>query len=96
MMVSDTVLMGSVGDIPDEPTIVSSTTGELSAQIVDLRDDMDELTETVHNQWVQFCNDNEDIEVRLTEKYKKLLIFCIINICVSGGLACAILPMLLN
>ena len=96
MMVSDTVFMGSIGDVPDEPTSLSSTTGEPSAQIVDLRDDMDELTETVHNQWIQFCNDNEDIEVRLTAKCKKLLIFCIINICVSGGLACVILAMLLN
>lgn len=95
MTVSDTVFMGSIGDIHDEPISVSGTTDELSAQIVDLRDDMDELTDTVRNQWLQFCNDNEDIEVRLTAKYKKLLIFCIINISVSGGLACAILAMLL-
>lgn len=85
-----------VYDVPDEPTSVGNVAGELSAQIVDLRDDMDQLTDTVHNQWVQFCNDNEDIEVRLMDKYKKLLIFCIINIGVSGGLACAIVAMLLN
>lgn len=86
-----------VYDVPSEPkTEYGSVKGELDAQIMDLRDDMDELTDTVHNQWVQFCNDNEDIEVRLTAKCKKLLIFCIINICVSGGLACAILAMLLN
>lgn len=83
-------------DIPEEPTSVGSSIGSITAQVVDLRDDMDELTKTVHNQWLQFCNDNEDIEVRLMEKYKKLVIFCVINICVSGGLACVILAMLLN
>lgn len=91
------IMSNIVYDVPSEPKAeYGSVKGELEAQIMDLRDDMDELTETVHNQWVQFCNDNEDIEVRLTEKCKKLLIFCIINICVSGGLACAILAMLLN
>lgn len=91
------IMSNIVYDVPSEPKVeYGSVKGELEAQIMDLRDDMDELTETVHNQWVQFCNDNDDIEVRLTEKYKKLLIFCIINICVSGGLTCAILAMLLN
>ena len=91
------IMSNIVYDVPSEPKVeYGSVKGELEAQIMDLRDDMDELTETVHNQGVQFCNDNEDIEVCLTEKCKKLLIFCIINICVSGGLACAILTMLLN
>lgn len=72
------------------------TSTELNVQIDDLRNDVDELTEMVHNQWLQFCTDNEDIEVRLMDKYKKLFVVCAINICVSGGLACVILAMILN
>lgn len=82
-------------DVPDEPKSVDSSIGSIAAQIVDLRDDMDELTETVHNQWVQFCNDNEDVEVRLIAKYKKLFILLVVNMGVSGVLLCATVAMLL-
>jgi len=83
-----------VYDVPSEPkTECGSVTGELNAQVMDLRDDMDELTDTVHNQWVQFCNDNEDIEVRLTAKCKKLFILAMVNMGVSGVLLCLILTL---
>lgn len=81
-------------DVPSEPkTEYGSVKGKLDAQIMDLRDDMDELTDTVHNQWVQFCTDNEDIEVRLTAKCKKLFILAMVNMGVSGGLLCLILTL---
>lgn len=82
-------------DVPQEPTSVDSSFGSLAAQIVDLRDDMDELTETVHHQWVQFCDDNEDIEVRLIAKCKKLFILLVVNMGVSGVLLCVMIAMLL-
>lgn len=83
-----------VYDVPSEPkTEYSYVKDELNAQIMDLRDDMDELTDTVHNQWVQFCNDNEDIEVRLTAKCKKLFILAMVNMGVSGVLLCLILAL---
>lgn len=83
-----------VYDVPSEPKIEhDSVKGELDAQIMDLRDDMDELTDTVHNQWIQFCNDNEDIEVRLTAKCKKLFILAMVNMGVSGVLLCLILTL---
>lgn len=83
-----------VYDVPSEPkTECGSVKGELNAQVMDLRDDMDELTDTVHNQWVQFCNDNEDIEVRLTAKCKKLFILAMVNMGVSGLLLCLILTL---
>lgn len=83
-----------VYDDPSEPkTEYGSVKGELDAQVMDLRDDVDELTDTVHNQWVQFCNDNEDIEVRLTAKCKKLFILAMVNMGVSGGLLCLILTL---
>lgn len=83
-----------VYDVPSEPkTEYGSVKGELDAQIMDLRDDMDELTDTVHNQWVQFCNDNENIEVRLTAKCKKLFILAMVNMGVSGVLLCLILTL---
>lgn len=85
-----------VYDLPSEPkTEYRSVKGELNAQIMDLRDDMDELTDTVHNQWVQFCNDNEDIEVRLTANCKKLFILLVVNMGVSGVMLCAMIAMLL-
>ena len=85
-----------VYDVPSEPkTEYGSVKGELDAQIMDLRDDMDELTETVHHQWVQFCNDNEDVEVRLIAKYKKLIILLVVNMGVSGVMLCAMIAMLL-
>lgn len=79
-------------DVPEEPKSVDSS---IAAQVVDLRDDMDELTETVHHQWVQFCNDNEDVEVRLIAKYKKLFILLVVNMGVSGVILCAMIVMLL-
>lgn len=83
-----------VYDVTSKPkTECDSVNGELDAQIVDLRDDMDELTDTVHNQWVQFCNDNEDIEVRLTAKCEKLFILAMMNMGVSGVLLCLILTL---
>lgn len=83
-----------VYDAPSEPkTEYDPVKGELDAQIMDLRDDMDELTDTVYNQWVQFCNDNEDIEVRLTAKCKKLFILAMVNMGVSGVLLCLILTL---
>lgn len=83
-----------VYDVPSEPkTECGSVKGELNAQIMDLRDDMDELTDTVHNQWVQFCNDNKNIEVRLTAKCKKLFILAMVNMGVSGVLLCLILTL---
>ena len=86
-----------VYDVPSElKTEYNSVKSELDAQIMDLRDDMDELTDTVHNQWVQFCNDNEDIEVRLTAKCKKLIILAMVNMGVSGVLLCLILTLLVR
>lgn len=82
-------------DMPEEPNGVDSSIGSIAAQIVDLRDDMDEMTETVHNQWVQFCNDNEDVEMRLIAKYKKLFILLLVNMGVSGVLLCTMIAMLL-
>lgn len=83
-----------VYDVPSEPkTEYGSVKGELDAQIMDLRDDMDELTDTVDNQWVQFCIDNEDIKVRLTAKCKKLFILAMVNMGVSGVLLCLILTL---
>lgn len=82
-------------DVPQEPTSVDSSFVSLAAQVVDLRDDMDELTDTVHHQWVQFCDDNEDIELRLIAKYKKLFILLVMNMGVSGVLLCAIIAILL-
>lgn len=85
-----------VYDVPGEPkTECGSVKGELDAQIMDLRNDMDELTDTVHNQWAQFCNDNEDVEVRLIAKYKKLFILLVVNMGVSGVMLCAMIAMLL-
>lgn len=82
-------------DVPEEPMSVDSSIGSIAAQIVDLRDDMDELTETVHHQWVQFCNDNEDVEARLIAKYKKLFILLVVNMGVSGVMLCSMIAMLL-
>ena len=83
-----------VYDVPSEPkTEYGSVKSELDAQVMDLCDDMDELTDTVHNQWVQFCNDNENIEVRLTAKCKKLFILAMVNMGVSGVLLCLILTL---
>ena len=82
-------------DVPQEPTSVDSSFGSLSAQVVDLRDDMDELADTVHHQWVQFCDDNENIELRLIAKYKKLFILLVMNMGVSGVLLCVMIAMLL-
>lgn len=83
-----------VYDVPSEPkTEYGSVKDGLDAQVMDLHDDMDELTDTVHNQWVQFCNDNEDIEVRLTAKCKKLFILAMVNMGVSGVLLCLILTL---
>lgn len=82
-------------DVPEEHKSVDSSIGSIAAQVVDLRDDMDELTETVHHQWVQFCNDNEDVEVRLIAKYKKLFILFAVNMGVSGVMLCAMIAMLL-
>lgn len=82
-------------DVPEEPKSVDSSIGSIAAQVVDLRDDMDELTETVQHQWVQFCNDNEDVEVRLIAKYKKLFILLMVNMGVSGVMLCAMIAMLL-
>lgn len=82
-------------DVPEEPKSVDSSIGPIAAQVMDLRDDMDELTETVHHQWVQFCNDNEDVEARLIAKYKKLFILLVVNMGVSGVMLCAMIAMLL-
>lgn len=86
-----------VYDVASEPkTEYGSVKSELGAQVtqvMDLRDDIDELTDTVHNQWIQFCNDNENIEVRLTAKCKKLFILAMVNMGVSGVLLCLILTM---
>lgn len=82
-------------DIPDEPKSADSTISSITAQIVDLNNDMNDLTEMVHKQWSQFCIDNEDMEANFIAKYKKLFILLVVNMGVSGVLLYAVISMLL-
>lgn len=80
-------------DIPDEPTAGNSISS-ISAQVDDLRDDINELTETVHNQWIQFCNDNKNMEDRFTVKHNTLFILLVVNMGISVILIYAVACML--
>ena len=82
--------------IPKEPEFQLNVDTSVASQLLDLRDDLDEMQSISKNQWTQFCMDMTKTETMLSDRIDKIKKFCYINIGVSGGLLCLVLTMLLT
>lgn len=89
---------GIVYDMPDEPKfdIDKTGNGDMEIRMLDLRDDLDELTETMHNQWAQFSEDDLKMEKEFSERCGKMLSLVIADMVVTGGLICSMIAMLIR
>lgn len=83
--------------VPPEPKRnLDDGNGDMEIRMLDLRDDLDELTETVHKQWVQFSEDDLKIKKEFSERCGKILTLVIANMVVTGGLICSMIAMLIR
>lgn len=88
---------GITYDVPDEPKYDHENgNGDMEIRMLDLRDDLDELTETMHNQWMQFSEDDLKMEKEFSERCGKMLSLVIANMVVTGGLICSMIAMLIR
>ena len=82
--------------VPPEPKRnIDDGNADIEMRMLDLRDDLDELAETVHNQWAQFSEDNIKMEKEFSERCGKMRSLAIANMVVTGGLICSMIAQLI-
>lgn len=88
---------GITYDMPPEPKFgTENGNGDMEIRMLDLRDDLDELTETVHNQWMQLCADDLKAKEEITEQTSRLQRLTIANLLTAGGLICVLITTLIS
>ena len=65
-------------------------------RMLDLRDDLDDLIDTVHTQWEQYWREIAKVEDEFAGQYGRLHRLTIANLVTAGGLICMLLTKLMS
>lgn len=84
-------------DMPPEPKHdFDNGNGDVEMRMLDLRDDLDELIDTVHTQWEQYWIEIAKVEEEFGGQYGRLRRLTIANLLTAGGLICVLLTTLMS
>lgn len=88
---------GITYDMPPEPEFdLENHNGDIEMRMLDLRDDLDELIDTVHTQWEQYWIEIAKVEEEFGDRYGRLRRLTIANLLTAGGLICTMLTKLMS
>lgn len=61
--------------VPKEPEYSATNVADVQAQLLDVRDDIENVEKTMHNQWEQFCNDISSVKDNVNKLF--IMIACL-------------------